>query len=123
MLSNLFYVCCTQTFHILKPIKCNVFKANLLRRMQASKAKLKDGLDKTDLDLDDVPLYSCTCENYMHYAWCIHVNLRAFADGIMLDYPTLLDPRKIKAVGKGRACTATMGRPAKARRGGGLGHD
>lgn len=90
-----------------------------MRRLEDSGAVLnKDFID----DPEKAELYCCTCESYMHYRWCIHVCLLAIARKVMLDYPTLLNPAKIKPVHKKeRAHSAAAGRPAKAKNGGALG--
>lgn len=106
-----------QTFHVLTPIKCNQFKVNLVRRLLNSGAVLKQSVVEDPLSAE---LFACTCENYLHYGWCIHVCLHAFGSGVFLDYPPLLNPRKIKALKNGRACSATTGRPPAATPGGAL---
>ena len=112
---------CAQTFHVMKPIQCKAFKVGLIRRLAASGARLtREALDKPQEAL----LYSCSCENYLHYGWCIHVNLQAFGPtGVMREYPKSLNPHKIKAVAKGRVYAASMGRIPRAKKGGALGYE
>ena len=101
----------------MKPIECKTFKENLVKRLVNSGAKINPEFIE---EPEKAEFLSCSCENYMHYAWCLHVNLQAFAHDIMQDYPPLLNPKKIQAIKAGRACTATSGRPTKAKRGGAL---
>jgi hypothetical protein len=61
-------------------------------------------------------LVSCDCKTYLHYSWCYHAAAVAFDRGIITEFPRDLNP-KPAFVGKKR------GRPANARRGGGLTQD
>lgn len=65
--------------------------------------------------------YMCTCGRFRHYLWCLHVALKAIADGLIeAPYcPPTLDPKGIGSV-KDKAPQQCAGRPAKAKKGGAL---
>ena len=74
---------------------------------------------KDVLDEGKATFMSCTCENYRHYLWCVHVCCYAMHKKIITCYPPNLVPTTIRSV-KSKAPVALNHRPAKAQRGGAL---
>ena len=108
-----------KSFHILKPIRDEVFLMRLVERLQASKAKVDVDLLK-DASKPAAVFYQCSCENYQHYLWCIHSCCCAMKTGLLIGFPARLDPTKITSV-KTNAAMQLTHRPAKAVKGGALG--
>ena len=114
-------------FHILQPITDAVYTRDLKCRLRASGLPLNDTeCEKLCADPESgVPtkyFYKCTCANYKHYLWCLHVALKAISDDLVkAPYcPPRLDSTKIshlKSRGQGRP----SGRPAKSTPGEALG--
>ena len=61
-----------KNFHIMQPITSAVFLEGLVERLQGSGAKVDLELLKNDNRPRDT-FYACTCEDYQHYCWCVHV--------------------------------------------------
>ena len=76
-----------------------------------------------EMGKNDTYLYTCTCRSYLHYGWCLHTCLMAFAQGIIRRFPKTLDPTPIGAHVKKKLKRSrgggggTAGRPKKAKGG------
>ena len=64
--------------------------------------------------------YSCSCDDYQHYLWCVHVCVDAMTRKLLCGFPPRLDPTRISNVKTGTAMKLCS-RPAKAQKGGALG--
>tara|TARA_B100000795_G_scaffold219207_2_gene173453 strand:+ start:1132 stop:1434 length:303 start_codon:yes stop_codon:yes gene_type:complete len=65
--------------------------------------------------------YMCSCGRYRHYAWCLHVTMKAISDGLFAApfCPPSLDPTPIRST-RGGEEMSRVGRPANAQPGGAL---
>jgi hypothetical protein len=64
-------------FLVLTPMLNRTLEKNLLFRLQRSGALMSPvAFDRAGV------LYSCSCGEYMHYAWCIHACGKAIIDGV-----------------------------------------
>ena len=97
-----------KSFHVIKPMDPTTpYYKHLLYRLQ-------NGIKGVKLDVTKGVLYSCNCDNFMHYTWCYHVHADAVARGIITTYPTNMQPAPTEG-SRGR------GRPSFAVKGGALG--
>ena len=108
-----------KSFHIMRPITDKVYLNGLVERLQGSGAPVNvDMLNNSKLT---DTFYSCTCEDYQHYLWCVHVCVDAMTRKLLKGFPPTLDPTKIRNLKTGLALQICQGRPAKAAKGGALG--
>ena len=118
-----------QCFHILEPLTCPTYVADLLKRLRNSglvlneEAVQKVSTEKSKGDKNVVYLYKCSCALYKHYAWCIHVMLRAVYQGLVPKpyCPPTMDSAGVALPGKNPR--ELKGRPSKIRKGGALSPD
>ena len=109
-----------KNFHIMRPITDEVYLNGLVERLQGSGAPVNVDM-LNDSKLTDT-FYSCSCEDYQHYLWCVHVCVDAMTRKLLKGFPPTLDPTKVKNLKTGQAMQSCQkGRPAKALKGGGLG--
>ena len=120
-----------QCFHILEPITCPIYVGDLLKRLRYSGLSLDEEVvrkvtaqvtaqDKGDSNQKPIYLYKCSCARYQHYAWCIHVMLRAVHIGLVPHpyCPPTMDKAPVSLPGQGPK--KFKGRPAKSKTGGAL---
>ena len=110
-------------FRILRPIKSEVFLAGLVARLESGESGAEGNgveVDRALLASGKQHFMSCTCENYMHYLWCLHVCCHALSVKLIKGVPRNLDPTKIHSL-KQKAPPALDHRPPKAIKGDGLG--
>lgn len=115
-----------QSFRILKPIANTAFLTGLVVRLEAGESGASGNGVEVDRELlasGRAHFMSCSCEDYMHYLWCVHVCCHALSVNLINGIPRNLDPTKIKSVKQHSASAPpdTAHRPAKALRGGALG--
>lgn len=109
-----------KSFHIMRPITDEVYLNGLVERLQGSGAPVNVEM-LNNSKLTDT-FYSCSCEDYQHYLWCVHVCVDAMTRKLLKGFPPTLDPTKINNVKTGQAMQiCSKGRPARALKGGGLG--
>ena len=120
-----------QCFHILQPITCPIYVGDLLKRLSYSGLSLDEDVvrkvtahltaeDKGDQNTKPIYLYKCSCALYQHYAWCIHVMLRAVHIGLVPPpyCPPTMDNTLVSLPGQNPK--QIKGRPSKSRKGGAL---
>ena len=118
-----------QCFHILQPITCPIYVDDLLKRLRYSGLELKEEAvqrvttEEGKGDTKTIYMYKCSCALYKHYAWCIHVMLRAVQQGLVVKpyCPPSMDSAQVALPGK--EPKVGTGRPKKARKGGALSQD
>ena len=113
-------------FHILQPILDDTYVRCLVARLRASQLPLVDA-EVEKLFSGEQRFYKCTCSEYKHYAWCLHMAVRACADGLVAApfCPPTLNPEKIQPVKRKFIVEETrpqVGRPRNAVPGGALGN-
>jgi hypothetical protein len=133
-----------QSFHILEPITDPVYLRSLLCRLRRSRLPLDEVACKAlfpqvipaevDGEVDgEEPLecppskyiFKCSCRSYRHYAWCIHVMMRAVHDKLVSRpyMPSTMNSARVGSVRKGaEGAEVQCGRPANAKKGAALSH-
>ena len=97
-------------FHVLTPITYTPFLDPWLRRLKASGLPMNDKLIKEGKTC----FYSCSCSDFMHYAFCVHSCVMAMTKQLVTGYPPTLDPRRVNPNAN------LLGRPAKVKPGSAL---
>ena len=116
-------------FHILQPILDDSYVRSLVARLRACKLPLVDAEVEKLFSEDgkaEKYFYKCTCSEYKHYAWCLHMAVQACADGLVAApfCPPTMNPEKIQPVKRKfvlEEAAPKGSRPHKAVRGGALG--
>ena len=118
-----------QSFHILEPITCPIYVADVLKRLRYSGLVLDtEAVSRVSSgscaqghgDQKQIYLYKCSCALYRHYAWCIHVMLRAVDKGLIPKpyCPATMDSAAVTLPGKGPK--VVKGHPGHIKKGGAL---
>ena len=128
----------SRAFHILIPIIDGTYITMLVKRLKGDGDSIRGATLADGAGFGEKKFYHCTCSDYLHYAWCVHVCCKAFQDKLILRYPKNLDPTVILSKKKGRRAGDRKegdqeelqersrhrgGRAKKARQGGARDHD
>ena len=97
------------SFRVLTPITNEAFAADLLERLELAELVI----DHEQLAL--FPFMSCTCGDFLHYAWCKHSCAYSSVKKVITRWPPNKDPTRLMSKKRGR--------PARARRGGAFGKE